>query len=133
MGFQSCLTDHEIGFASSGSLQLFAELLCEQQGLFDLILVSSQASDLLLLGAELVLHGHKHRRRINHVLGPDGSSVPIIGVPSSSEVGSRPDKQAQYHVYTVTGQAGAYRLDAEVRGWDEKCGEFVSVDEALLE
>ena len=83
-------------------------------------------------GAELVLHGHKHRRRINHVPGPDGSSVPIIGVPSSSEVGSRPDKQAQYHVYTVTGEAGAHRLDAEVRGWDGECGEFVQVDEALL-
>lgn len=89
-------------------------------------------------GAELVLHGHKHRRRINRVPGPRGE-VPIIGVPSSSEVGSKPDKQAQYHVYTVTPQhsedpdAPRFELRAEIRGYDPAQRKFCRVDEALVD
>ena len=88
-------------------------------------------------GAELVLHGHKHRRRLNRVPGPHGE-VPIIGVPSSSEVGSKPDKQAQYHVYTVTPrerddeEQSPFRLHAEIRGYDAARRAFRRVEETLL-
>ena len=83
-------------------------------------------------GAELVLHGHKHRRRVNYVPGPQ-ADVPIIGVPSSSEVGSKPDKAAQYHVYRVAKGDAGFSLTAEIRGYDasKKC--FVQVDEALFD
>jgi 3',5'-cyclic AMP phosphodiesterase CpdA len=87
------------------------------------------------VGAELVLHGHKHRRRINRVPGPSGE-VPIIGVPSSSEVGSKPDKHAQYHIYSLRDAEGAgpgaFDLKAEIRGYDASRGEFSRVDEVLL-
>ncbi len=83
------------------------------------------------VGAELVLHGHKHRRRMNRVPGPRGE-VPIIGVPSSSEVGSKPDKSAQYHLYSVAGEGAQRTLTAEIRGFDAASGEFVSVDEDLF-
>jgi 3',5'-cyclic AMP phosphodiesterase CpdA len=87
------------------------------------------------VGAELVLHGHKHRRRVNLVPGPVGL-VPIIGVPSSSEVGSKPEKHAQYHVYTVRESDGsgpsAFKLCAEIRGYDSASDEFVLVDEELF-
>ncbi len=87
------------------------------------------------VGAELVVHGHKHRRRINRVPGPV-ADVPIIGVPSSSEVGSRPDKHAQYHVYRVRGAGlsgpDRFELSAEIRGYDASQGEFRRVDEPLL-
>ena len=87
------------------------------------------------VGAELVLHGHKHRRRVNFTAGPTGD-VPIIGVPSSSEVGSKPDKPAQYHVYNVheesTSQGGGFRLEAEVRGYEASSGEYVAVPDSLL-
>jgi 3',5'-cyclic AMP phosphodiesterase CpdA len=86
-------------------------------------------------GAELVVHGHKHRRRIHRVPGPAGD-VPIIGVPSSSEVGSKPDKHAQYHIYTAfdDGTEGAprYRIDAEIRGYDASSGEYQAVDESIF-
>jgi 3',5'-cyclic AMP phosphodiesterase CpdA len=86
-------------------------------------------------GAELVLHGHKHRRRIHFVPGV-GAEVPIIGVPSSSEVGSKPDKRAQYHIYSVfEGGAGAssgFRIEAEIRGYDPSSGEFSGVDEKIF-
>ena len=87
------------------------------------------------VGAELVLHGHKHRRRLNLVPGPV-APVPIVGVPSTSEVGSKPDKPAQYHIYTVRESVepgGApFALSAEIRGYDATRGEFVGVDETLL-
>ncbi|MGB0620760.1 MAG: metallophosphoesterase family protein [Myxococcota bacterium] len=83
-------------------------------------------------GAELVLHGHKHRRRLRTVPGPR-ADVPIVGVPSTSEVGSQPDKQAQYHVYTVREEAGgAFTLGAEIRGYDAAQGAFVPVSESLF-
>jgi len=87
-------------------------------------------------GAELVLHGHKHRRRINYVEGPV-HPVPIIGVPSTSEVGSKPGKLAQYHVYSVhrseEDESNGFRLEAEIRGFDAVLGEFCAIDEPLLE
>ena len=86
-------------------------------------------------GAELVLHGHKHRRRVHFVPGPE-FDVPIIGVPSSSEVGSKPDKHAQYHIYNITeettGAARRYRLEAQIRGYDASRGEYCAVDESLF-
>ena len=84
-------------------------------------------------GADLVLHGHKHRRRFHTLSGPAGT-IPIIGVPSSSEVGSRPDKLAQYHVYTVRRHPDRHRfeVDAEIRGYDSASGSFIRVDEDLL-
>jgi 3',5'-cyclic AMP phosphodiesterase CpdA len=85
------------------------------------------------VGADLVIHGHKHRRRLNVVAGPNGE-IPVIGVPSSSEVGSRPDKRAQYHIYTVppSDSKGRFVLDAEVRGFNASIGEFERVDERLF-
>jgi len=88
-------------------------------------------------GAELVIHGHKHRRRNAMLEGPEGE-IPAIGVPSSSEVGSRPEKRAQYHLYTLRsptledGTGGGFQIEAEVRGYDSTTGEFRHVDERLL-
>ena len=81
------------------------------------------------LGAELVIHGHKHRRRVNHLDGP-GRSVPAIGVPSSSEVGSRPEKLAQYHVYEI--EPTARTLAVRVRGYDPATQRFVALPDRLL-
>lgn len=89
------------------------------------------------VGAELVIHGHKHRRRVSLLPGPRGE-IPSVGVPSSSEVGSRPEKRAQYHVYTVRPADGddpstpRFRLDVEVRGHDAATGEFRRVDERIF-
>ncbi len=88
-------------------------------------------------GAELVIHGHKHRRRLAMLPGPEGE-IPTIGVPSSSEVGSRPDKPAQYHIYTLRSRVSdsdsesGFQIDAEIRGYDAATDEFRHVDERLL-
>ena len=50
-------------------------------------------------GAELVLHGHNHRRMINTLAGPDGA-IPIVGVPSASaRRAHRADNLASAHFY----------------------------------
>jgi 3',5'-cyclic AMP phosphodiesterase CpdA len=84
-------------------------------------------------GADLVLHGHKHRRRV-HLLEGRHNDVPIIGVPSSSEVGSQPDKRAQYHVYRLRADDSStgFQLDAEIRGYDPDSGSFIRVEESLF-
>ena len=86
-------------------------------------------------GAELVLHGHKHRRRIAYTPGPLGP-VPIVGVPSTSEVGSKPDKQAQYHVYSAVresdGASLRYRIEGSVRAYDPERGEYGPIDDVIL-
>jgi len=81
-------------------------------------------------GAELVVHGHKHRRRVAWLEG-NGRPVPVLGVPSSSEVGSRPEKRAQYHVYTLKrGEDRRWALaDVEVRGWSPVRADFGPVDD----
>lgn len=89
------------------------------------------------VGAELVIHGHKHRRRVSQLPGPQGG-IPSVGVPSSSEIGSRPEKRAQYHVYTVRSQGGdgastqGFEIDVEVRGHDAVTGEFGRVDDRIF-
>ena len=84
-------------------------------------------------GADLVLHGHKHRRRVHLLDGPD-QKIPIIGVPSSSEVGSREEKRAQYHLYRLRSESSSdgFRLDAEIRGYDPVSKTFIRIDETLF-
>ncbi|MBY0400013.1 metallophosphoesterase [Myxococcota bacterium] len=85
------------------------------------------------VGAELVLHGHKHRRRVHRLEGP-GRPIPVIGVPSSSEVGSHPDRPAQYHVFTVrdADDGKGFDLEVRVRGFDAGAGAFVELPDRLL-
>ena len=86
------------------------------------------------VGAELVVHGHKHRRRVDFLDVPGGRRIPAIGVPSSSEVGSRPDRRAQYHVYTArpSSSGNGFDLAAEVRGYDAGTRAFVGLADRLF-
>ena len=71
-------------------------------------------------GAELVLHGHRHRSWFGSIPGAAGS-VPVVGVRSSSDVGSREERRAQYHLYRIEpGQP----VRVEVRGYDRSTGRF---------
>jgi 3',5'-cyclic AMP phosphodiesterase CpdA len=87
-------------------------------------------------GAELVLHGHGHRSMRGSVEGPRGP-IPVVGVRSSSDVGHRPDKRAQYHLYEIepaaAGKTGPrFRIRARVRGYEPARGAFVDEGELPL-
>lgn len=76
-------------------------------------------------GAELVLHGHRHRNVVHHIPGPGGKSVPVVGVPSASDIGEKEDKRAQYHLYRIERVNGDFQIEAHVRGYDRASGRFV--------
>jgi 3',5'-cyclic AMP phosphodiesterase CpdA len=66
-------------------------------------------------GAELVIHGHNHRRQTVWLDGPSGR-IPAIGVPSASECPPGEHDPAGYNLYRFTGQPGAWRCEAIMRG-----------------
>ena len=87
-------------------------------------------------GAELVLHGHRHRTRIQVLPGPRGP-IPVVGARSSTDVGEQQDKSAQYHLYRIESRAdaGAGRRRAvtmAVREWVPGDGCFEAEGERVL-
>lgn len=52
-------------------------------------------------GAELVLHGHEHRKIEGHLLGPGERPVPVHGVGSGTYLSQKPERHGAYSFYTV--------------------------------
>ncbi len=67
-------------------------------------------------GAELVLHGHKHKALLHHIMGP-GGSVPVVGVPSASNPGGHPERGGAYNLYRIEGKPGAWHCAMESYGF----------------
>lgn len=82
-------------------------------------------------GAELVVHGHRHRRWLGSIDGPE-RPVPVAGVRSSSDVGSKPEKRAQYHLYRFDLAAPGRPIELEVRGFDPGCERVVTEERFAL-
>ena len=61
-------------------------------------------------GAELVIHGHNHRRQTVWLDGPNGR-IPAIGVPSASEAPPGEHDPAGYNLYRIDGERGAWRCE----------------------
>lgn len=68
------------------------------------------------VGAELIVHGHNHTGTVAQLAGPAGSIVPVVGAPSASARGGALTHKAGYHVFTIEGEPGAYRIEARLRG-----------------
>jgi 3',5'-cyclic AMP phosphodiesterase CpdA len=72
-------------------------------------------------GAELLVHGHDHRRALVWLDGPDGSKIPAAGVPSVSARAPHGDEDgAGYTIFRIDGRKGAWRCEmiARQRGED---------------
>jgi len=48
--------------------------------------------------------------------GPNGSSVPAVGVPSASAAPGIAHDAAAYHLYRIEGSPGAWRCETIARG-----------------
>jgi 3',5'-cyclic AMP phosphodiesterase CpdA len=71
---------------------------------------------LALAGAELVLHGHDHRRALVWLDGPRGP-IPAIGVPSASAALDGHDEPAGYNLYRIAGRPGSWTCEVVSRGF----------------
>jgi 3',5'-cyclic AMP phosphodiesterase CpdA len=69
-------------------------------------------------GAELVLHGHDHRAKLNYLDGSNGTRVPAAGVPSASAAPGTTHDAAAYNLYRIDGAAGAWTCEVIARGMD---------------
>ncbi len=66
-------------------------------------------------GAELVLHGHDHRRSLIWLDGPR-HPIPAIGVPSASARAPHGSEDAAgYNLYRIDSEAGAWRCEMLAR------------------
>jgi 3',5'-cyclic AMP phosphodiesterase CpdA len=81
-------------------------------------------------GAELVLHGHDHVHSLVRLKGPQGTTLPAMGVPSASATPDGAWTPAAYNLYRIGGRPGAWTCHATSRGIDaEGCvGEIGSID-----
>lgn len=86
-------------------------------------------------GADLVVHGHNHRTLVAAIDGPDGS-IPVVGVRSASDIGQRPERRAQYHIYEIRQNCGGggprFRIALRIRGYDPESGRFRAEGEREL-
>ena len=81
------------------------------------------------LGAELVLHGHTHRTAVHQLNGADGRTIPVIGLPSASEPGTRPERAARYSLWTVRRSGVGFELAHASRVYDGAQGAFTDGDD----
>jgi 3',5'-cyclic AMP phosphodiesterase CpdA len=71
-------------------------------------------------GAELVLHGHDHRRALTWLEGPR-HTIAAVGVPSASaQAPHRREHAGGYNVFHIDGTSGAWRCEVitRLRGTD---------------
>ncbi len=80
----------------------------------------TDSSELLALlkqyGVELVLHGHDHVHSTTWVEGPNGSSIPVVGVPSASAVAHGQYPDAAYNLFSISRDGDGWRCQQMVRG-----------------
>ena len=67
-------------------------------------------------GAELIIHGHDHKRSRVWIDGPR-ALIPVLGVPSASASPAESDEPAGYSLFEIDGTPGAWRCTAIARGF----------------
>jgi 3',5'-cyclic AMP phosphodiesterase CpdA len=67
-------------------------------------------------GVEMILHGHDHVHSTIWVEGPNGSSIPAIGVPSASALAHGHYPHAAYNLFSIARDGDSWRCKQMVRG-----------------
>jgi 3',5'-cyclic AMP phosphodiesterase CpdA len=82
-------------------------------------------------GAELLLHGHDHRRALIWLDGPK-TKIPAVGVPSASARAPHDDENsAGYNLFHIDGEAGNWRCEMIGRERDAE-GVFRDAERSAL-
>ena len=86
-------------------------------------------------GAEVILHGHNHRRSVAHLksdaAGTTSGRIPVIGAPSASSTSMAPRQRAAYHLVRLEPDGAAWRISVRARGLMPNGGE-IGEREALV-
>jgi len=84
-------------------------------------------------GVNLVLHGHAHAAQVAAVAGPDGTMIPVLGVPSASAAGRGRHPAARWHAIEIAhGPEGGVEVRMAARGLDPKDGHAVELGRWVL-
>ena len=66
-------------------------------------------------GAELVIHGHNHRRMVA-ILPSPGGGTPVVGAASASAVPGSPRHRAAWNLYAIERRGAGWSIEMRVRG-----------------
>ena len=83
-------------------------------------------------GAELVVHGHGHRRHYTQLSTRDGAT-PVIAVPSASALALHGADMAQYNVFSVQRVDKGWKLDVNARVYEPASGAFLPDESCSIE
>ncbi|MCR4265728.1 metallophosphoesterase [Nitratireductor sp. ZSWI3] len=83
-------------------------------------------------GAELVLHGHTHLPTVHHIKGPDGASVPVVGVAAAGQAHGSAKPPAHYNLFEIDGAPGSWQMRFSRRGIVAGNGEIGEISGAVL-
>ncbi len=122
------------GRLGQSQLSRFAEALEQTRGLFRVVLIHhppisplrrhlrrlTDSADLRRVlaahGAELLLHGHDHRRALVWLDGPSGTKIPAAGVPSASALAPHGSEDgAGYTILHIDGETPHWRCEMIAR------------------
>ncbi len=79
-------------------------------------------------GAELVLHGHAHAHLVSYLEGPQ-RRIPVVGVPSASEVPPGEHDAAAYNLYRIGRDGGGWRCEVISRGFSRDPQDSLGITE----
>jgi 3',5'-cyclic AMP phosphodiesterase CpdA len=118
------------GRLGNRQLTRFADALDQTRGLFRIVLIHhppqspwkrhlrrlTDATQLRAVlaakGAELLLHGHDHRRSVLWLEGPQAKKIPALGVPSASARAPHGGEDAAgYSIFRIGGGSSAWRCE----------------------
>jgi 3',5'-cyclic AMP phosphodiesterase CpdA len=82
-------------------------------------------------GVEMIVHGHTHRSSMAHLPEVRGT-IPIIGVPSASARGAKPERRAGYHIYEVSPSSHGWEVRTSARGYSPRDHCFFAGDQRMI-
>jgi 3',5'-cyclic AMP phosphodiesterase CpdA len=77
-------------------------------------------------GAELVLYGHNHQMKMDHVEGPAGR-IPVMGVASASMRQTEHHPAASWRLFAIDRAKGKWQIRAMERRWSDAAQSFATI------
>lgn len=83
-------------------------------------------------GAELVLHGHTHLPTVHRIDGPNGGTVPVVGVAAAGQAHNGGKPPAHYNLFEIIGEPGSWQVRFIRRGVNDRDGQMAELSSHWL-